>query len=66
MAYWYNVITKQIETDENRSAASDLLGPYDTMQQAMQALDTAHAKSEAYDEQWDDDGDDDAASGDAG
>ena len=60
MAYWYNVMTKQIETDEQRSAASNLLGPYDTMAEAQAAIESAHARSEAYDEQWDDD-DTDAA-----
>lgn len=60
MAYWYNVITRQVETDEHRSAASDLLGPYDTEDQARAAISTAHARSEAYDEAWaDDDGADD-------
>ncbi len=61
MAYWYNVITKQVEADPHHSALSDLLGPYDTEAAAVAALDTAHRRSEAYDDQWADD--DDAAAG---
>lgn len=57
MAYWYNVITKQVEADPHNSPLSDLLGPYDTEAAAAAALETAHRRSEAYDEQWADDDD---------
>ncbi len=60
MAYWYNVITKQIESDPHPSPAADLLGPYETEEAARGAIDAAHARSEAYDEQWTDDDESDA------
>ena len=49
MAYWYNIATKQVETDENRSRNDDVMGPYDTEEQARGALDTARARTEQWD-----------------
>jgi hypothetical protein len=60
MAYWYNVSTKQIETDENRSAAANLLGPYATREQAEGAIEASHNRTERDDDadkRWN--GDDD-------
>lgn len=57
MQYWYNVITGEVETDENRSAASDVLGPYDSADEAAQAIASARARTEAEDaadRAWDD------------
>ena len=41
MAFWYNVKTKQVETEENRSPASDILGPYSSHEAAAAAIATA-------------------------
>ncbi len=56
MKYWYNVDTGEIQTDENRSRGELVLGPYDTEAEARNALATARARSEEWDEQdreWD-------------
>ncbi len=60
MAFWYNVSTKQVETDDNRAKSADLLGPYATRAQAEAALQVAHEKTEradAADRKWNDDDD---------
>ncbi|WP_147066623.1 methionine aminopeptidase [Knoellia locipacati] len=49
MAYWYNIATKQVETDENRSRNDDVMGPYDTEAEASNAIASAHAKTEQWD-----------------
>ena len=49
MSFWYNVSTHQVETDENRGPSGDLLGPFQTRQQAERAVDTAHARVEKSD-----------------
>ncbi|KGN38987.1 hypothetical protein [Knoellia subterranea] len=49
MAYWYNIATKQVETDENRSRNDDVMGPYDTEEAARNALATARDNTEAWD-----------------
>ena len=41
MSFWYNVKTKQVETDEDRSPASDILGPYSSHEAAAAAIATA-------------------------
>lgn len=51
MAFWYNVTTRQVETDENRSEAADVLGPFATREEAEQAIDAAHRKSKAWEDQ---------------
>lgn len=50
MKYYYNVITGEVETDENRSAGKDLLGPYDTREAAADALRTARANTKRQDD----------------
>lgn len=53
--YYYNVITGEVETDDKRSAASDLLGPYDTHEQAANALKSAKentARNDDADDAW--------------
>ncbi len=60
MEYWYNVETKQVETDENRSESVDLLGPFPTRAEAEQALESAHRRTESWDqadEEWSADAD---------
>ena len=62
MPYWFNVDTKQVETDDDRSQDANVLGPYDTEREAAQALETARRNTERWDEEdrewnsasWDD------------
>lgn len=51
MAYWYNVKTRQVETDDNRSRDEDVMGPYQSEADAQNALATAQARTEAWDEE---------------
>ncbi len=56
MAYWYNLTTGQVESDDNKSQSDDLMGPYDSQAEAAKALDTARQRTEAWDEEdkaWD-------------
>ncbi len=50
MAYWYNVNSGQVETDENKSQADDLMGPYDSQAEAANALQSAKERTQAWDE----------------
>ena len=34
MAYWFNIETQQVETDDNRSQGEDVMGPYETEAEA--------------------------------
>jgi hypothetical protein len=61
VAYWYNVNTGKVETEENRGPGENLMGPYATEEEASRALEIAREKTERWDEQdkaWDDDLDD--------
>lgn len=51
MAYWFNIESGQVESDENRSQGADVMGPYESEAEAASALSTARAKTEAWDEQ---------------
>lgn len=51
MAYWYNVETGKVETDETKGQGDDLMGPYDTEDDASRALETARRKTESWDEE---------------
>ncbi|WP_277451822.1 methionine aminopeptidase [Janibacter sp. DB-40] len=51
MAYWYNIETRQVETDENRSQNADVMGPYETEAEAAAALQIAREKTEKWDEE---------------
>ena len=51
MAYWYNVETGKVETDETKGQGDDLMGPYDTEEDASRALETARRKTERWDEE---------------
>ncbi len=51
MAYWYNVDTGEVETDETRGQNSNVMGPYDSAEEAGRALQTAREKTEAWDEE---------------
>jgi hypothetical protein len=55
MAYWYNVSSGQVESDDNKSKGEDLLGPYASQEEAANALQTARERTEkwdAEDRQW--------------
>ncbi len=51
MAFWYNLSTGRVETDENKSQSDDLMGPYDTEADATNALDLARQRTERWDEE---------------
>lgn len=52
MQYWFNTRTQQVEShdDDGRARSADLLGPYGSQQEAEQALETAAARTAAWDE----------------
>ncbi|GAB3447063.1 hypothetical protein GCM10027517_30300 [Phycicoccus ginsengisoli] len=55
MAYWYNVDTGRVETDDDKSQGANLMGPYDNQDDAARALQTARERTEAWDaadKQW--------------
>lgn len=49
--FWFNTRTGQVESDEDKGQGKDLMGPYATRDEAARALDTAHGRTEAWDEQ---------------
>ncbi|AXH95039.1 methionine aminopeptidase [Ornithinimicrobium avium] len=51
--YWFNTRTRQVEAgdDPERARSNDLLGPYDTQEEASRALEIAAARTEAWDEE---------------
>jgi hypothetical protein len=49
MAYWFNVDTRQVESDEDKSQGDHLMGPYDSHEAASKALESARARTEAWD-----------------
>ena len=51
MAFWYNLSSGQVETDENKSQSDDLMGPYETQADAANALETARQRTEKWDEE---------------
>ena len=46
MAFWFNVNTGQVESDDNKSQGADLMGPYDTQAEAANALQSARERTE--------------------
>lgn len=59
MPYWYNINSKQVETDENRGRNDEVMGPYDTEEEARNALARARENTEEWDAEdkaWDDKG----------
>ena len=50
MSFWYNVNTGQVEEDGATSSKDHLMGPYATRGEAEKALESAHARTEAWDE----------------
>lgn len=56
MAFWFNVDSKKVETDETRSQDANVLGPYDTEADAAAALQRVEENNEEWDSQdkaWD-------------
>ena len=49
--FFYNVSTGQVEELATKGQSKDLLGPYPTREAAEAALETARAKTEAWDEE---------------
>ena len=49
MAYWFNVSSGQVESDDNKSQSDDLMGPYDSQEEAANALHTARERTEKWD-----------------
>ena len=49
MAYWYNVSSGQVETDDNKSQGEDLMGPYPSQAEAANALASARERTEQWD-----------------
>lgn len=57
MQYWYNIRTGKVETDQTRSPNDEVMGPYDTEDEAANALAAARARTEKWDEEdreWED------------
>ena len=51
MPYWYNVTTRQVEDDANRSRDDEVMGPYPTKEEAAAALTHARENTERWDEE---------------
>lgn len=51
MKYWYNIATRQVERDDETSRKDNLMGPYATAEAAANALETAAARTQAWDEE---------------
>lgn len=51
MKYWFNVDTKTVQSDDERGQNANVLGPYDTPEEAARALEIAHEKTERWDEE---------------
>lgn len=49
MAYWFNVSSGQVESDDNKSQSDDLMGPYNSQEEAANALQTARERTEKWD-----------------
>ncbi len=49
MAYWYNVSSGQVETEDNKSQGENLMGPYSSEAEAANALQAARERTEAWD-----------------
>jgi hypothetical protein len=49
MAYWYNVSSGQVESDDDKGQAEDLMGPYASREEAANALQTARERTEKWD-----------------
>ncbi len=56
MTYWYNVDSGKVEADEDKSASDHLMGPYETQDAAANALASARARTQQWEQEdrdWD-------------
>lgn len=54
--YYFNLRTGKVEALEDKSPSQEVLGPYATRAEAERALESARARTEAWDEEdrrWD-------------
>jgi hypothetical protein len=49
--FWFNLRTRTVETVYDKSQSKELLGPYATREEAEHAVQTAHERTEAWDEE---------------
>ena len=49
MAWWFNVDSKQVESDDNRSQNANVMGPYDSQEEASRALEHAQENTDRWD-----------------
>lgn len=49
--FYFNTRTGQVEDLEDKSPSRDLLGPYATREEAQRALESAHERTEQWDEE---------------
>jgi hypothetical protein len=59
MRYWFNVNTRAVEDDSNKSPIDRLLGPFDNYAAAEAALEHARENTERWDAEdraWDEEG----------
>ncbi|GAA1779201.1 methionine aminopeptidase [Nostocoides veronense] len=66
MAFWYNVVSGTVESDDTKGPGDDLMGPYESQEEAAKALEIAAAKTKEWDKEdaeWEERGS--ASSGDS-
>ena len=51
MPFWFNVSTGQVEEDARRSRDDEVMGPYDTHEQAAGALQHAAENTQRWDDE---------------
>lgn len=59
MKYWFNVKTGQVEEDAVKSRENDIMGPYDSREDAEHALTHAQENTQQWDDEdraWNDEG----------
>jgi hypothetical protein len=49
-AYWFNVRTRQVQTNWDKGQSRELMGPYPTAEEAERALESAARRTEDWDE----------------
>ncbi len=47
--YWFNTRTSQVEETEERGPNRDVLGPFDTREEAERAIEIARRRTEEWD-----------------
>lgn len=48
--FWYDLNTRSVITDDNKTKATDRLGPYATREEAEHALERVEERNKAWDE----------------